>query len=44
MFGGEKIKANSIITAGQSFDPGSKHFTDQAAMYIDEKFKDVLFY
>lgn len=41
---GEKIKAKSIITGGQSFDPGSKHFTDQAAMYIDGKFKDVLFY
>ena len=41
---GEKIKAKSIIAGGQSFDPGSKHFTDQAAMYIEGKFKDVLFY
>jgi acyl-homoserine-lactone acylase len=41
---GEKIKAKSIITGGQSFDPSSKHFTDQAAMYINGDFKDVLFY
>jgi len=41
---GKKIKAKSIITGGQSFDPSSKHFTDQAQMYIDGNFKDVLFY
>ena len=41
---GPRIKAKSIITGGQSFDPSSKHFTDQAAGYIDGKFKDVLFY
>ena len=41
---GKKIKAKSIITGGQSFDPNSKHFTDQAEMYIEGNFKDVLFY
>ena len=41
---GKKLKARSIITGGQSFDPSSKHFTDQAQMYIDGNFKDVLFY
>jgi acyl-homoserine lactone acylase PvdQ len=41
---GKKIKARSIITGGQSFDPSSKHFTDQAQMYIDGNFKEVLFY
>ena len=41
---GKKIKAKSVIVGGQSFDPSSKHFTDQAQMYIDGKFKDVLFY
>jgi len=41
---GKKIKAKSIVTGGQSFDPSSKHFTDQAQMYIDGNFKDVLFY
>lgn len=41
---GEKIQARSITTGGQYFDPASKHFTDQAAMYLEGKFKDVLFY
>jgi len=41
---GPRIKAKTIITGGQSFNPASKHFTDQAGMYIDGKFKDVLFY
>jgi acyl-homoserine-lactone acylase len=41
---GKRVKAKSIITGGQSFDPSSKHFTDQAQMYIDGNFKDVLFY
>jgi len=41
---GSRIKAKSIETGGQSFDPHSKHFTDQAEGYIEGKFKDVLFY
>jgi acyl-homoserine-lactone acylase len=41
---GPTIKAKTIITGGQSFDPASKHFADQAQMYIDGRFKDVLFY
>lgn len=41
---GPKIKAKTIITGGQSFNPNSRHFTDQAQMYLDGKFKDVLFY
>lgn len=41
---GKKVKAKSIITGGQSFDPASKHFTDQAERYINGQFKDVLFY
>jgi acyl-homoserine lactone acylase PvdQ len=41
---GKKVKAKSVITGGQSFDPKSKHYTDQAQMYIDGNFKDVLFY
>jgi acyl-homoserine-lactone acylase len=41
---GKRIKAKSIITGGQSFDPSSKHFTDQAQMFLDGDFKDVLFY
>jgi acyl-homoserine-lactone acylase len=41
---GKRIKGKSIITGGQSFDPSSKHYADQAEMYINGKFKDVLFY
>ncbi|HUS01461.1 MAG TPA: penicillin acylase family protein [Chitinophagaceae bacterium] len=41
---GKKIKARSIVTGGEGMDPSSKHFLDQAEMYIDGKFKDVLFY
>ena len=42
--GGEKIKAKSVVTGGQSFDPKSKHFLDQATMFIEGKFKEVFFY
>jgi acyl-homoserine-lactone acylase len=41
---GTRIKAKTIETGGESFDPASKHYTDQAGMYIEGKFKDVLFY
>ena len=41
---GERLKAKSVITGGQSFDPDSKHFDDQAVMFLEGKFKDVLFY
>lgn len=41
---GKRIKAKSVITGGQSFHPSSKHFTDQAEMYINGNFKEVLFY
>ncbi|WP_259070043.1 penicillin acylase family protein [Mucilaginibacter sp. X4EP1] len=41
---GSRIKAKTVITGGQSFNPASKHYIDQAGMYIDGNFKDVLFY
>lgn len=41
---GPKIKAKSILAGGQSGNPASKHFADQAAMYSRGEFKDVLFY
>jgi acyl-homoserine-lactone acylase len=41
---GEKVRAKSITTGGQSFDPASKHFIDQAPGYLKGEFKDVLFY
>ena len=41
---GKRIKARSLLAGGNSGDPASPHFTDQAAMYSKGKFKDVLFY
>ena len=41
---GKKVKAKSLLAGGESGHPNSKHFTDQAAMYTEGKFKDVLFY
>jgi len=41
---GKKIKAKSLLAGGESSDPLSKHFFDQAEMYSKGKFKDVLFY
>jgi acyl-homoserine-lactone acylase len=41
---GPKIKAKSLLAGGNSGDPNSKHFFDQAKMYQNVQFKDVLFY
>jgi acyl-homoserine lactone acylase PvdQ len=41
---GEKVKAKSVLAGGNSGDPSSPHFTDQAEMYRKGEFKDVLFY
>ena len=41
---GPRIRARSILAGGESGDPASKHFADQAEMYARGEFKDVLFY
>jgi acyl-homoserine-lactone acylase len=41
---GPRLRAKSILAGGQSADPASKHFSDQAEMYSKGQFKDVLFY
>jgi acyl-homoserine-lactone acylase len=41
---GAKVKARSLLAGGESGDPASKHFSDQAVMYTQGQFKDVLFY
>jgi acyl-homoserine-lactone acylase len=41
---GDKIKAKSLLAGGNSGNPKSKHFMDQAEMYEKGQFKDVLFY
>jgi acyl-homoserine-lactone acylase len=41
---GPKVKAKSILAGGNSNNPASPHFADQAEMYSKGQFKDVLFY
>lgn len=41
---GKKVRAKTIVTGGESSDPSSPHFSDQAAMYLEGKFKEVSFY
>jgi len=41
---GDKVKAKSILAGGQSSDPQSPHFDDQAQPYADGQFKTVAFY
>ncbi|MEO5582538.1 MAG: penicillin acylase family protein [Saprospiraceae bacterium] len=41
---GPRIKAKSLLAGGESGNPSSAHFFDQAQMYTMGKFKDVLFY
>ena len=41
---GPKLRAKSILAGGNSGDPASKHFMDQAEMYARGEFKDVLYY
>lgn len=41
---GEKVKAKTILAGGQSADPTSPHFFDQAQRYADVNFKEVAFY
>jgi acyl-homoserine-lactone acylase len=40
---GPKIRAKAIMTGGESGDPASTHFTDQASMYSQGQFRDLLF-
>jgi acyl-homoserine lactone acylase PvdQ len=41
---GDKVKAKSLLAGGQSGDPSSSHFYDQAQRYADRAFKDVAYY
>ena len=41
---GNKVKAKTILAGGQSGDPASPHFGDQAQRYADVQFKDVAYY
>ena len=41
---GEKVKAKSMLAGGQSGDPDSPHFNDQAQRYANMQFKEVPYY
>ncbi|WP_339858391.1 penicillin acylase family protein [Pseudohongiella acticola] len=41
---GERVRAKSLLAGGQSSDPTSPHFDDQAQRYADREFKDVAYY
>lgn len=40
---GPQVKAQSILTFGQSADPKSKHYFDEARLYAKEEFKPAWF-
>jgi acyl-homoserine-lactone acylase len=41
---GDKVRAMTLLAGGQSGDPQSPHFDDQAAPYVAHRFKPVAFY
>ena len=41
---GPRIVARSVVTGGQTSRPGTPHFTDQADLYSNGRFKEVRFY
>jgi acyl-homoserine lactone acylase PvdQ len=41
---GDRVRAMTIETGGESFDPASGHFNDQAQSMIDGQLKEVYFY
>ena len=40
---GPRVRAKAILSGGESGDPASPHFTDQAQMFARGVFRDVLF-
>ncbi len=41
---GDKVRAQSLLAGGQSGNPDSPHFLDQAEAYVNRDFKEVAFY
>ena len=41
---GDRVVAKTMLAGGQSGDPSSPHFDDQAQRYVDREFKDVAYY
>ncbi len=40
---GPTVHAKAIMSGGASGDPNSPHFTDQAQMFVQGRFRDVFF-
>jgi acyl-homoserine-lactone acylase len=40
---GPAVRAKALMTGGESGDPASPHFSDQAQMYCEGRFRDVWF-
>ena len=40
---GPTVRAKAIMSGGESGDPSSAHFVDQAAMFTQGRFRDVYF-
>jgi len=43
-FGKDSVRAKAVTAGGESGDPRSKHFDDQAERYAGERLRDVYFY
>ncbi len=41
---GERVRARAVSAGGQSGDPASKHFADQAERYATGNLREVFFY
>jgi acyl-homoserine-lactone acylase len=41
---GDKVRAKTMLAGGESGDPSSPHFDDQAQRYVDREFKDAAYY
>ena len=43
-FGRDSVRARAVTAGGESGDPKSKHFNDQAARYAGGNLREVYFY
>jgi len=41
---GDRVRARAVTAGGESGDPASPHFNDQAARYVSGDFREVYFY
>jgi acyl-homoserine-lactone acylase len=43
-FGKDSVRARAVTAGGESGDPTSRHFTDQATRYATGNLREVYFY